>query len=558
MSRTEPDAGPFEQHEAFDPVELATEAEELELAEERSAEEAEATGEPAPVSPDTSAPADGLLGRVLKSAGSDAAKYLPVRFIPALTSLVTTPLFTRAIDPADYGAFATVSAVCSLLAAFAVNWLQSASIRYYWPQKKAGRIDGFISTVAWVALASLSATAAVSAAAAYFAQGSIDADQLRLIPAAAAYFIAHFYVTALLHVLRAAKRAGAYARIQITVTLLVTGLSVGLVWYAKMGSVGILLGAAIGNAVVAPWVLAVLKKEGSLDPRDFDRPLLAEMASYGFPLVPAAVAGWALIVLDRFVLGSLRGLTEVGLYTVAYTLGDKIMQLVTMPLMLTMMPSLFESYEKHGQDLAEKVQMQFTRYFAILTLPLLAGMAAAAQVFMFVFTGPQYREAYAVLPIVAAGSMLGSFAQVAGAGLGIHKKTTLIMVNTIVAAAVNVGLNYLLIPRFGYTAAAWDTLASYGVLLFATWWQSRAYMRWIIPWSALARISAASLLMGAVLWGMTLWLPHGMLLLLAQLAIGVVLYLALLVLFGGVHPEERVFLGQLGRSAVARLTGKKR
>ena len=230
------------------------------------------------------------------------------------------------------------------------------------------------------------------------------------------------------------------------------------------------------------------------------------------------------------------------------------MGLVTMPLLLTMMPSLIEAYEKHGQSLAERVQKQFTRYFALLTVPLLAGMAAAALVFLDVFTGPNYRSAYPVLGLVAAGSMLGSFAQIAGAGLGIHKKTKLIMVDVLVAAGINTALNFIFVPKYGYMAAAWATLVSYGVLLVVTWMQSRRYMVWLIPWADLARIGAASLGMYLVVAAMTRYLPATLYVLLAQVVIGIVVYTGLLLAFGGVRAEERRFLGGMAARGLKRLT----
>ena len=233
------------------------------------------------------------------------------------------------------------------------------------------------------------------------------------------------------------------------------------------------------------------------------------------------------------------------------------MGLVTMPLLLTMMPSLIEAYEKHGQNLAEKVQKQFTRYFAILTFPLLAGMSAASLVFMSVFTGPDYREAYPALALVALGSMLGSFAQIAGAGLGIHKKTKLIMVNVLIAAAFQTVLNLIFVPRYGYMAAAIATPASYALLLLLTWARSRSYMVWLIPWADLARIAAASAGMYAVVEAMTLFLPATLAVLLSQVLVGIVVYTTLLLLFGGVRVDERRFLAGMVSRGFSRLTGRR-
>ena len=44
-----------------------------------------------------------------------------------------------------------------------------------------------------------------------------------------------------------------------------------------------------------------------------------------------------------------------------------------------------------------------------------------------------------------------------------YEKTIVITVNTIIAAGMNIVLNGLYIPKFGYTAAAYTTLFSYAV-----------------------------------------------------------------------------------------------
>ncbi|MDP2182858.1 MAG: lipopolysaccharide biosynthesis protein [Actinomycetota bacterium] len=529
MTTPDPNQGPIDATEPLDAPDVADDT--TGLAEE----------------PETS-----LLERALRAAGSDAARYIPVRFIPALTSLVTTPIFTRWIDKADYGAFYLISPIASLVAAVSVGWLQSSTVRFYWPSHKKGKVDAFLSTVIWTGLTSLVAFALACAIGVWLGAAHIDAAIMRLIPMSLFYFITFTWAGLLLQVLRAANRSASYAKLSIGVTLLVTAISVGLV-LAGWGATGIFAGAAIGNLVFLPFMLRAVREEGDIVPHGLDRPLLREMLVYGAPLVPVGLAGWALAVLDRFVIQAFRGPSEVGLYAVAYSLGDKIMQLVTMPLILTMMPSLTEAYEKRGQRLAEQMQTHFTRYFALLTLPLLTGLTITSQVFMRVFTGPDYREAYAVLPIVAAGSMLGQLANIAGTGLGMHKKTRLIMVNTLVAAAFNVAANIVLVPRIGYMASAINTVAAYGILLFMTWLQSRRYMRWLLPWESLVRIALASAGMGAVVWGTTLILPATLWALIAEVCIGVAVYGTLLVAFGGVRAEERAFVRTLAARGMARL-----
>ena len=73
-----------------------------------------------------------MLTKILKGAGKDALIYFPVRFLPALTSLVTVPVFTRMIGAEDYGYFYLVSSASSFAATIATAWLTPAVVRYYW------------------------------------------------------------------------------------------------------------------------------------------------------------------------------------------------------------------------------------------------------------------------------------------------------------------------------------------------------------------------------------------------------------------------------------------
>jgi O-antigen/teichoic acid export membrane protein len=501
-----------------------------------------------------------LLHRALRAAGSDAARYLPVRFVPAITSLATVPIFTNTalISPSDYGAFFLVSSAASFGAALATSWIQSSLVRFYWPSKRQGKMDAFTSTVVWSATGSLIATAVVAAAAAYFARDALSPQLMRLIPVGIAFFVMNFLTNTLVQILRAAKRASAYAKLQVGGVLLTTALSIFFVWFGKLGSAGILAGAALGWTIMLVPMLKAISAEGSLSPRKVSRPMLAELLAYGMPLIPVGISSWTLVLLDRYVIAAFGSTAQVSLYSVAYSLGEKIMQLATMPLLLTMAPSLVETFENRGQPLAEKVQTQFVRYFAIVTLPLIAGMASAAQPFMRVFTGPAYWSAWPVLPIVAAGSMLNSFANIAGTGLGLHKKTKLIMVQALVAAGFNLVANLLLVPRFGYVAAAYNTLAAYILLVALAWWQSRPYMRLQLPWGDLGRIASASLGMGIAVWlpfsGVVSGAsrPLSLAILCAQAILGIIVYVVLLRVFRAVRPDELEFIAQTGRSALSR------
>lgn len=498
-----------------------------------------------------------MLKRILRGAGGDALKYFPVRFVPALTSLITVPVFTRMVDKADYGDFYLVNSMTGLAATLATAWITSSVVRFYWAYERKGQRDRYIATILWATLGSIAAISAIAALVVFAMPGAFSEGVQRLMPVAFLGLGVNYLVQVLQQIMRAANRSSAYAMLAVASTLLATAFGVYFVAGANMGAFGILLGVVVGNALLIPFGLRNAKSEGSLSPAHFSKNALYEFARFGFPMVPSAISSWMLVLSDRYIIGLTRTAGEVGVYSVAYGLGDKLMNLIVLPLLMTMGPVMIQTFEKQGQELAQQVQTQFTRYFMMATLPVLAGMVAVSQDFMAVFTGEQYRGAYAILPIISAGVLCNGLVQIAGNGTALHKRTTIIMTNTMIAAGVQVAANLLLIPRFGYGAAAWTTLGSYGVLLSLTWIRSRPFMAWRIPWADVARVAAAAAGMGATVALAFSHVDASFVLLLAEAVSGLIIYVVLLVVFGAVRPDEREFAAEIVGRIRSRITGRR-
>ncbi len=494
-----------------------------------------------------------MLTNILKRAGTDAFKYFPVRLVPALTSLITVPLFTRMIAREDYGNFSLISSAISLVAVIVTQWVNGSIVRFYWTYEKEGRADDYVATSIWSVTGALVTAALVCGAVVMIVGKSIDPGLMHLVPIGLASLAVNYLSDSILQILRAANKSTGYAVLSVAKTIIGTAFSVWFVAGPRLGAWGILAGVVLGNLICTPFGLWMTAKQGSLSPRFVRKDVLAQFAVYGFPLVPAAMSSWALVLADRYVIGGLRGAAEVGLYSTAYTLGDKIMNLIITPLMITMGPVMVMTFEKNGQKLAEQVQTQFTRYYAMVTFPIIAGMAAVTYQFFEVFVGPAYREAYPVLPIVMVGVMGYGLVQIAGNGVALHKRSTIIMTNTVAAAIINVASNLYFVPKIGYMAAAYNTVLAYFILLGLTWYRSRPYMAWKVPWKNVARITAASGLMGAIVWLAFHTMPGTILLLAAEVLAGIVLYAALLVILRELEPAEQDFFKELAAKAIAKL-----
>lgn len=499
-----------------------------------------------------------MLKTILKGAGTDAIKYFPVRLVPALTSFITVPIFTRLISPADYGDFYLVNSAVSLTATLLTSWLTASIVRFYWAEERKGRLDEYVATVVWSAIVSLFLGALVVGGLGYLFAGNFSAGVQRLLPVALAGLVFNQFIQVIQQLMRAANRANAYAILSVASAILATVFSVFFVVVTKWGAYGVLAGVVLGNALLVPFAIRNAYSEGSLSPRSYSGDIARQFASYGVPMIPAAVSSWILILSDRYIIGLSQSAEQVGLYGVAYGLGDKIMNLITLPLLIAIGPVMVRTFEKHDQKLAEQVQTQLTRYYAMVTVPMVAGLAVIAQPFVKIFTGPDFHEAYKVLPIVAAGVLLYGMTQIAGNGLAMHKKTLITMQNVMMAAAFQVAANLLLIPRFGYQAAAWNTLLSYLFLLTLAWWRSRPYMEWQLPTLDLARIIGAAAIMAGVLTLAFRWFDPAIWLLVVETVLGLALYVAALWALRGLRPDELQFAGELWGAAKRRLKLSKR
>src|SRR5258707_15768559 len=61
---------------------------------------------------------------------SHAAIYLVARGLPGIIAFLAIPLFSRLLEPADYGRYALVLATVGLLNALLFQWLRLSLVRY--------------------------------------------------------------------------------------------------------------------------------------------------------------------------------------------------------------------------------------------------------------------------------------------------------------------------------------------------------------------------------------------------------------------------------------------
>jgi hypothetical protein len=104
-------------------------------------------------------------------------------------------------------------------------------------------------------------------------------------------------------------------------------------------------------------------------------------------------------------------------------------------------------------------------YYILLFYCVVLGIFVLGPEVVLILGGEKYAEAVNVLPPVVMGAAFQFLYNLYVSLEQFAKKTVGMAFGTIAAALINIGLNWLLIPRYGYIAAAYTTLVGYACLL---------------------------------------------------------------------------------------------
>ncbi|WP_294413162.1 oligosaccharide flippase family protein [uncultured Ruminococcus sp.] len=178
------------------------------------------------------------------------------------------------------------------------------------------------------------------------------------------------------------------------------------------------------------------------------------------PLIGNSIAMQILSVSDRSMISKMVGNSELGIYSVLYSVSS-LSIIVWSAINSSFVPFLFEKIEK--KEGRRKIQSVSTKLMFVYGFFAVLATAVAPEIVRILAT-KEYYEAIYIMPPIAAGIFFTSVSNIYSNILIYYKKTQYIMISSILAAVINLVLNYLFIQIWGYMAAAYTTLIAYVVL----------------------------------------------------------------------------------------------
>jgi O-antigen/teichoic acid export membrane protein len=458
-------------------------------------------------------------GRLGSRTVVNTTLVLAARVVSRLIALVTVIVLARSLGDENYGRYTTLiaySALVSVVADLGVSPLYTREAA-----RRPEELSHYLATLLSGKLL-LAAAATVIFAAALAAAGLGG-----LIVPGAALLVLTTYANLLRNTFYALGRlefeaVAILAEIAIQAGLILVGarLHAGPAFFVWAYA------ASFGFTCVYSLAVITLFRLGRVR-LGFDRALFWNWLRLAFPFALGAFLTNLYFRADVPILQHFKPFQEVGWYQFAYKPFEAL-QFVPLAVQSTVYPLLAVYY----RDARGRLGTAYARFFKILLVlgwPLTVGTFILA-----VPVGRLFRlfpESIPSLRILALAIVFLFANSAFTAMLYAIDRQNLFAWATGIAVVVNIGLNLLLIPRFGYLAASAVTVVTEAAFSVAGWiFVARVErLRWLrVSW----RILAAGLLMGVVLYpvaGRSIYLSA---------PAGAAVYLIGLLLFRAVSRDE--------------------
>jgi O-antigen/teichoic acid export membrane protein len=410
------------------------------------------------------------LGQELKRLGRHSAVYGLGGIVSRILATLLLPLYTHYLPPGSYGRVEIVTAATAVLAILLQLGISSAFFRFYFDAKEDAERLVVIRTSFWftMAMSTLGLVLGVVFAAPIGHWLGLGHDP-SLVRAGAVGLWAQTNYQQLTALFRVEERSVQYAIASVANVLITVAAMVLFVAYFHWGAVGLVVGNFTGTLVVYAVLLGYRYEQLGAQ---FDTGLLRKMQHFGMPLVPSALALWTINFVDREFVSWYKGNAEVGVYSAAV----KIASLITFVMVAfrTAWPAFAYSIEDDRE--AKRTYSFVLTYLLALTSWAALALGALAPWWVRLLTDPRYQRAEKGVALLAfAGAVYAGYVVLA-IGSGRARKTQWNWAVTGAGAAVNVGLNFWLVPRFGMVGAAASTAVAYVVLFVGmTLYAQRVY-----------------------------------------------------------------------------------
>ena len=390
----------------------------------------------------------------------DIMWYLLGSAIPMTIAFIRSPIYTRIFSPEDYGYYTLAFITFNYLSLVFFSWLSGCVWRYYNQFKKEKKLNTLITGI--VQLFVLSSIILGLLTIIWY--GMIHNELFhKLVLLSFFYYLTNELIVLLFINVKLEGKAKLYNLLISFKSSLAFLLLLLMTFKLNYGIEAFLSSTIIMNGLLIIGYIIWLGKKSFLNFFQIDIPVLKLLINYGGVGIILNLSLLILVNSDRYFIQWFDKIEHVGIYNQIYNLGQISVSALINVFMAAINPSLLHEYENNLEG-SNSITNYYIRIFIYMFLPLTIYFSLFSKQLSTVLLGEKFRVGYPMIPYIMVSSFLYGLVLFNEIKLKFANSFRRIIILFLVSGLINIVLNLLLIPEFGYQVAAVTTLIAYFIL----------------------------------------------------------------------------------------------
>ncbi|MCC7117871.1 MAG: oligosaccharide flippase family protein [Anaerolineales bacterium] len=418
------------------------------------------------------------LGMDILEILSHSRNYFIGSALSQTLTFVALPVLTQILTPSDYGVYQVFRSYAEIFIVLLTLNVHGAVSRYYYDSKED--FEEFVGSSALGSALILLLPALLFVLFPRKIASFLTIPQSLILPLLI-LICAKIVESIFNQISTASKKSVEYAFVNNARAVLTLLLGIGLSLAMKQDKYyGLAAGQAIGSVMVGIYAFILIRKQVKWTLR---KSHFIFIASYSLPLIPYFLSTMLLDKLDRILINKILDPASAGLYSFAYNIG-MLVSMATDSFNSAFVPDWFKLMREEKYD---AVNSLILRMLKIVLLISLGAILFSQEVFGWL-SSAEYSQAFSILPIVVIGYVFDFLSKIYLRNIALANKMIYASLIGIGSVALNFGLNWVLLPLYGYQAGAYTTVASYVFVTVCAWVVARYVLKQTTtPWKVFLR-----------------------------------------------------------------------
>lgn len=383
-----------------------------------------------------------------------------------IVAFLLIPLYTRYLNPDAYGLLQILIITASLVTIFLQFGIGSALFKSVIYHPEGNKKEIYSTAFFFILISSIVFLSIVYMNTKFFSRllfGGEEQSRAFQILSLTIFFRNLSQIT--LAKLRIENRSLTFSILLLLQFTLKIGLNIYFIVFAKLGVIGILYADLVTSGLFSIIFICFLASDLQWA---FSLSELKDMLEFGLPIVPGNLAMFALNMSNRYFIKHFAGMEAVGLFSLAYQF-SMIMYLTIFAFQRAWASLMFEIANEED---SKKIFAKNFTYFFLITGLIALGVSTFAPELIDLFADPKYHQASKIVPFLTLSNFFYGIFFYTAIGINIKKKTYFQTLSVIIGALFCIGLNYVLIPKYGMIGGALANLFSFMIMAFSEFYIS--------------------------------------------------------------------------------------